>query len=136
MILRLLHDLQQEISASLLLITHDLGVVAAMADDVLVMYAGRVVEYADVDTLFHAPRHPYTRALLSCMTSVDDDRSAPFIPIGGSPPDLRNPPPGCRFATRCPEAEAACTTWEPRGRRLSPSHVVACRHVAEVPADA
>ena len=63
-ILRLLHDLQAEMHASLLLITHDLGVVAAMADDVLVMYAGRVVERADVDTLFHAPRHPYTRALL------------------------------------------------------------------------
>ena len=66
-ILRLLHELQQEMGAALLLITHDLGVVASMADDVLVMYAGRVVERADVDTLFHAPRHPYTHALLGCV---------------------------------------------------------------------
>jgi len=130
-ILRLLHDLQEEIAASLLLITHDLGVVAAMADDVIVMYAGRVVEYADVDTLFHAPRHPYTRALLACLTGVDDDRSSPFTPIVGAPPDLRAPPPGCRFAPRCPAAEPECTRWEPRARRLSSTQFVACRRVAE-----
>ncbi len=88
-ILRLLHDLQQEMHASLLLITHDLGVVASMADDVLVMYAGRVVERADVDTLFHAPRHPYTRALLDCVAGIEDDRTSPLQPIEGAPPDLR-----------------------------------------------
>ena len=134
-ILRLLYDLQQDMAASLLLITHDLGVVAAMADDVLVMYAGRVVEHADVDTLFHAPRHPYTRALLSCMMDVEDDRSAPLAPIAGTPPDLRTPPPGCRFAPRCPAAEPACLDWEPVAQRLSDTHDVACRRVAEALVD-
>jgi oligopeptide/dipeptide ABC transporter ATP-binding protein len=130
-ILRLLHDLQQEMAASLLLITHDLAVVAAMADDVVVMYAGRVVEQADVDTLFHAPKHPYTRALLGCITGIDDDREAPFTPIGGSPPDMRNPPPGCRFAPRCPLAEATCTAWQAHLETLTATHAVACRRVAE-----
>ncbi|MGH7121650.1 MAG: ABC transporter ATP-binding protein [Acetobacteraceae bacterium] len=132
-ILRVLHDLQEEMTASLLLITHDLGVVAAMADDVVVMYAGRVVEQADVDSLFHAPSHPYTRALLACVTGLDDDRSAPFTPISGAPPHLRAPPPGCRFAPRCPEAEPACTAWEPRLRRVSPTQLAACLHVADAP---
>lgn len=131
-ILRVLHDLQEEMTASLLLITHDLGVVAAMADEVVVMYAGRVVEQADVDTIFHAPRHPYTRALLACVTGIEDDRSAPFTPIAGTPPDLRAPPPGCRFAPRCPEAEPACTAWEPQLRRVSPTQMAACLHVSEV----
>lgn len=130
-ILRLLHDLQQEMSASLLLITHDLGIVAAMADDVVVMYAGRVVECADVETLFHAPRHPYTRALLSCMMGIEDSRAAPLTPIIGSPPDLRLPPPGCRFAPRCPEAEAACSNWTPQLIRLSATQVTACRRIDE-----
>jgi peptide/nickel transport system ATP-binding protein len=135
-ILRLLHDLQEEMAASLLLITHDLGVVAAMADDVVVMYAGRIVEQADVDTLFHAPSHPYTRALLACVTRVEDDRLAPFTPIAGAPPDLRAPPPGCRFAPRCPVAEPACTAWEPHLRRVSPTQAAACRRIADAPAHA
>ena len=134
-ILRLLYDLQQDMAASLLLITHDLGVVAAMADDVLVMYAGRVVEYADVDTLFHASRHPYTRALLSCMTGVEDDRNVPLSPIAGAPPDLHSPPPGCRFAPRCRYAERACTEWQPVAQSLSGTHAVACRRVAEMLVD-
>jgi oligopeptide/dipeptide ABC transporter ATP-binding protein len=130
-ILRLLHDLQQEMGASLLLITHDLGVVAAMADDVLVMYAGRIVEQADVDTLFHAPRHPYTRALLACVLNVEDDQTAPLEPIGGAPPDLRRPPPGCRFAPRCPSAVAACLTQQPRLVPVADRHAVACLLVEE-----
>jgi oligopeptide/dipeptide ABC transporter ATP-binding protein len=134
-ILRLLYDLQQEMAASLLLITHDLGVVAAMADDVLVMYAGHVVEYADVDTLFHAPRHPYTRALLSCVTTVEDDRNVPLSPIAGAPPDLHSPPPGCRFAPRCRYAERACTEWLPAAQHLSSTHAVACRRVADTLVD-
>jgi len=134
-ILRLLYDLQQEMAASMLLITHDLGVVAAMADDVLVMYAGQVVEQADVDTLFHQPRHPYTRALLACMMGVEDDRAVPLTPIAGSPPDLRDPPPGCRFAPRCPAAEAACSAWAPVALRLTDNHVIACRRATEALVD-
>jgi oligopeptide/dipeptide ABC transporter ATP-binding protein len=125
-ILRLLHDLQRDMGAALLLITHDLGVVAAMADEVLVMYAGRIVERADVDTLFHNPRHPYTRALLACVAGIEDDRRAPLEPIGGSAPDLRNPPPGCRFAPRCPSAQDICRRQDQTLHAVSSDHEVAC----------
>jgi oligopeptide/dipeptide ABC transporter ATP-binding protein len=125
-ILRLLHDLQRDMGAALLLITHDLGVVAAMADEVLVMYAGRIVERADVDTLFHAPRHPYTKALLACVAGIEDNRRTPLEPIGGSAPDLRNPPPGCRFAPRCPSAQDVCRREDQTLRLVSRDHEAAC----------
>jgi oligopeptide/dipeptide ABC transporter ATP-binding protein len=125
-ILRLLHELQQEMGAALLLITHDLGVVAAVADEVLVMYAGRVVERADVDTLFHAPRHPYTQALLACVLNIEDDRRSPLEPIGGQPPDLHHPPPGCRFSARCPRAVASCRRQDPQLLPVSDRQAVAC----------
>jgi oligopeptide/dipeptide ABC transporter ATP-binding protein len=125
-ILRLLHDLQRDMGAALLLITHDLGVVAAMADEVLVMYAGRIVERAEVDTLFHNPRHPYTKALLACVAGIEDDRRTPLEPIGGSAPDLRNPPPGCRFAPRCPSAQDICRRQDQTLRSVSSDHEAAC----------
>jgi oligopeptide/dipeptide ABC transporter ATP-binding protein len=125
-ILRLLHDLQRDMGAALLLITHDLGVVAAMADEVLVMYAGRIVERADVDTLFHNPLHPYTQALLACVAGIEDDRRTPLEPIGGSAPDLRNPPPGCRFAPRCPSAQDICRRQDQTLRSVSSDHESAC----------
>jgi oligopeptide/dipeptide ABC transporter ATP-binding protein len=125
-ILRLLHDLQRDMGAALLLITHDLGVVAAMADEVLVMYAGRIVERADVDTLFHNPRHPYTKALLACVAGIEDDRRTPLEPIGGSAPDLRNPPPGCRFAPRCQSAQDICRRQDQTLRSVSSDHEAAC----------
>jgi oligopeptide/dipeptide ABC transporter ATP-binding protein len=125
-ILRLLHDLQRDMGAALLLITHDLGVVAAMADEVLVMYAGRIVERADVDTLFHHPRHPYTKALLACVAGIEDDHRTPLEPISGSAPDLRNPPSGCRFAPRCPSAQDICRREDQTLRSVSPNHEAAC----------
>ena len=125
-ILRLLHELQQEMGAALLLITHDLGVVAAMADEVLVMYAGRVVERADVDTLFHAPRHPYTQALLACVLDIEDDGRSPLAPIAGQPPDLHHPPPGCRFSPRCPRAVASCRRQDPQLLPVSDRQAAAC----------
>jgi oligopeptide transport system ATP-binding protein len=125
-ILRLLYDLQQEMGVALLMITHDLGVVAALADEVVVMYAGRVIERADVDTLFHAPAHPYTRALLDCAIGLEDDRATPLEPIGGAPPDLRRRPPGCSFAPRCPRVVDACFVAEPPLRLVSAGHDVAC----------
>jgi oligopeptide/dipeptide ABC transporter ATP-binding protein len=124
-ILHLLNDLQRAMHASLLLITHDLGVVAAMADEVLVMYAGRIVERADVDTLFHAPRHPYTAALLACIEGIND-RKAPLEPIQGTAPDLKTLPLGCRFAPRCPAVRDACRTVEPVLEPIAPGHDVAC----------
>ncbi len=135
-ILRLLRDLQQEMDASMLLITHDLGVVAAMADEVMVMYAGRIVEHADVDTLFHNPRHPYTKALLACATGIEDDRSVPLEPIGGSAPDLRRPPLGCRFAPRCGAVQDICRTQDQSLRAVAGGHEVACVAVEQERADA
>lgn len=134
-ILRLLHDLQQEMHASMLLITHDLGVVAAMADTVMVMYAGRIVEQADVDTLFHSPLHPYTKALLACVAEIDADRSAPLEAIGGMAPDLRNPPKGCRFAPRCPMVQDICRANDPALQAVSGGHSVACLLVNRERAD-
>ncbi|HTI03288.1 MAG TPA: ABC transporter ATP-binding protein [Acidisoma sp.] len=134
-ILRLLHTLQSEMQAALLLITHDLGVVANLADEVVVMYAGHVVERADVDTLFHAPRHPYTRALLDCAISLDDDRRKPLEPITGVPPDLRHRPPGCQFAPRCPQVMPRCRMVDPALVSVAPGHEVACLLVAAETAD-
>ena len=125
-ILRLLHDLQSAVGLSLLMITHDLGVVAALADEVVVMYAGRVVERADVDNLFHNPLHPYTRALLACAISLDDDRASPLEPIAGAPPDLRHRPPGCQFAPRCPLVIDKCRRLDPPLLPMSPLQDVAC----------
>ena len=125
-ILRLLHDLQQAMGSSLLMITHDLGVVAALADEVVVMYAGRVAERADVDSLFHNPLHPYTRALLACAIGLDDDRNTPLEPIAGAPPDLRHRPPGCQFAPRCPAAIDKCRRQDPPLLPVTPLQDVAC----------
>jgi oligopeptide/dipeptide ABC transporter ATP-binding protein len=89
------------------------------------MYAGRIVERADVDTLFHAPRHPYTKALLACIEGVND-RKAPLEPIQGTAPDLKNLPQGCRFAPRCPAVRDICRTQNPVLKPISPGHDVAC----------
>jgi peptide/nickel transport system ATP-binding protein/oligopeptide transport system ATP-binding protein len=97
-----------------------------MADEVLVMYAGRIVERADVDTLFHCPRHPYTKALLACMAGIEDDRNRPLEPIEGTAPDLTHPPPGCRFAPRCPVTQDRCRVEDPRLLAASDGHAVAC----------
>jgi peptide/nickel transport system ATP-binding protein len=104
-ILRLLVELQEEFEMSILLITHDLGVVAEVADRVVVLYAGKVMETADVYGLFDEPSHPYTRALLDCLPG----RGGRMRSIGGTLPDPTDPPPGCRFAARCPHAVDACT---------------------------
>ncbi|MGW1375168.1 ABC transporter ATP-binding protein [Streptomyces sp. NPDC002446] len=106
-ILELLARLQQERGLAVVLITHDLGVVARVAHEVLVMYGGRAVERADVDDLFAAPAHPYTRGLLDSLPRLDDD--APLRAIPGSPPSLLTPAPGCAFAPRCPLLAGATT---------------------------
>ena len=103
-VLNLLADLQAERGMAVLFVTHDLGVVAEVADRVVVMYAGRVMESAGVDALFDDPAHPYTRALLACLPGRGD----PFETIGGSIPDPTDPPDGCRFHPRCPHAVADC----------------------------
>ncbi|HTO81773.1 MAG TPA: ABC transporter ATP-binding protein [Methylomirabilota bacterium] len=128
-ILRLLADLQRRLGSAMVLITHDLGVIAAMADEVLVMYAGRVVELADVDTIFHAPKHPYTRGLLQSLVRLEDGRDSVLQPIAGAPPNLIDLPPGCPFRPRCIHAVERCATELPPLRKLVDGRQVAC-HLA------
>jgi oligopeptide/dipeptide ABC transporter ATP-binding protein len=111
-ILELLEDLRHKLGLSLILITHDLSVIAETCDRVLIMYAGRVAEEGRVDEVFRRPRHPYTQKLLSAFPNIHADRRTLDI-IPGSPPDLRQPPPGCRFAPRCAFAMAVCSEVVP-----------------------
>ena len=108
-IIRELGQLREETGAGIILVTHDLGVVADVADRVIVMYAGRVVEQGTLDELFYDPQHPYTWGLLGSITRVDRDRSQKLPAIPGSPPSLLAPPQGCHFRPRCPYAFEQCT---------------------------
>jgi oligopeptide/dipeptide ABC transporter ATP-binding protein len=127
-ILNLLMDLQDEFGFTYLFIAHDLSVVAQIASRVAVMYVGRFAEMAPTEALFARPRHPYTHALLSAIPHVDPDR--PFKPdrLDGEIPSPADPPPGCRFQTRCPHADARCRAEEPAWRAVAPDHFVACHH--------
>ena len=125
-ILDLLKDLAQRANSALILITHDLGVVARYADRVVVMYAGRVVEAAPARQLYARPRHPYTRGLLASVPRLDGDTDARLVPIPGQPPDLARLPGGCAFAPRCGQASAACHSARPALRELDVGHQVAC----------
>ncbi|MFM8681141.1 MAG: ABC transporter ATP-binding protein [Alphaproteobacteria bacterium] len=126
-ILDLMKALRRERGTSILLITHDMGVVADMADRVAVMYAGRIVESGPVDAIFADPRHPYTRLLLRSVPRLDDAPKAEMTVIAGSVPAQGAWPPGCRFAPRCPLAEAACTAREPLEEELPDGRRVSCR---------
>jgi oligopeptide transport system ATP-binding protein len=125
-IMELLDQLQQERNMSIVLITHDLGVVAEAADRVAVMYAGRVVESGTVKDVLTTPRHPYTQALLA---SIPDPSEATLTPIVGSPPDMANLPSGCPFRPRCPLADERCITEVPVSQHVGPNeHCSACHH--------
>ena len=124
-ILELIRELRVEFGMAVLLITHALGVVAEMADRVAVMYAGRIVEMADVATIFAAPRHPYTTGLLASIPDlVQSGQRLATIP--GTVPNLLNPPPGCRFWPRCPRADAACRDAQPPLVEVGAGHLAAC----------
>ena len=112
-ILNLLRELQAELGLAYLFITHDLGVVRYLADEVAVMYLGQVVERAGAEALFADPRHPYTRGLLKAVPSVDPARRSDAPPVLGDVPSPSAPPPGCRFHTRCPEVFDRCRSEEP-----------------------
>jgi oligopeptide/dipeptide ABC transporter ATP-binding protein len=117
-IIELLRDLNQEHGLSVILITHDLGVVAEIADRVLVMYAGQIVEQGSLDEIFYDPQHPYTWGLLGSIARLDEKRTERLSQIGGQPPSLLAPPTGCRFAPRCPHAFGKCSELPPLGQRL------------------
>jgi peptide/nickel transport system ATP-binding protein len=126
-ILRLLGQLQREFGMSVLLITHDLGVVAEVADRAVVMYAGKVMERADVEALFDRPAHPYTRALLDCLPGRGHD----LVSIEGRIPDATDPPQGCRFHPRCRYAVDACREGDqPPAHPVGPDHDASCVHHA------
>ena len=124
-ILALLDDLKRETGTAIVLVTHDLGVVADHADDVAVMYAGRIAEQAPAATLFARPEHPYTAGLLGAAPG-EGARGERLASIEGTVPDLRAPPPGCRFAPRCPFAVARCGVEVPPLARVAEDHVSAC----------
>ena len=132
-VLNLLRRLQDEFGLTYLFISHDLGVVQYMCDEIAVMYLGQVVEYADRISLFTEPLHPYTWALLSAVPSADPairDR-ADRVRLLGDPPSAIDPPPGCRFASRCPFSQAICTQDTPPLRTVKDGHTVACHLVSD-----
>jgi peptide/nickel transport system ATP-binding protein len=112
-ILDLIQRLQRELDTAIVMITHDLGVVAEVTDDIAVMYAGRIVEYADKETIFAAPEHPYTWGLLKSIPRLDLPRDEPLVPIPGRPPSLILKPPGCSFHPRCPYVREAHKKIDP-----------------------
>jgi oligopeptide/dipeptide ABC transporter ATP-binding protein len=137
-ILELLRQLQAELGMAILFITHDLGVVAELADRVVVMYAGRAVEEAPVHALFAAPRMPYTQALLRSIPRVDRAAATRgrLAAIRGNMPDARDLPAGCSFHPRCAGAQAACVTTLPHYEEIAAGHRVRCRRWRELAADA
>jgi len=125
-ILQLIDRLNRERGLAVILITHDLGVVAEVADRVLVMYAGQVVEDATLDEIFYAPKHPYTWGLLGSLARLDQPRTARLVQIPGAPPSLLAPPSGCRFAPRCSHVFEECTVLPPLESRTGGMHLDRC----------
>ena len=128
-ILNLLKSLQKQLGFTFLFISHDLSVVAHICDNVAVMYLGTLVETAPTKKLFSNPSHPYTKALLSSIPSLDPDESKKAQKLEGEIPSPANPPPGCKFHTRCPMAEDRCRKEVPQWRELSEDHYAACHLV-------
>jgi len=132
-ILDLISDLQSEFGSAVIIITHDLGVVAELSDDILVMYAGRVAEYGSAADIFARPGHPYTWGLLSSMPRMDRERTARLVPIPGTPPSLIRVPSGCPFHPRCryaPLTGGRSETEVPELREVTPRHLSACHLTA------
>jgi oligopeptide transport system ATP-binding protein len=125
-IIDLMRELQEKTGASIIIITHDLGVVADLAQRVVVMYAGKVVEQGTVDDIFYNPQHPYTWGLLRSVPRLDDMKKADLVPIDGTPPDLFAPPKGCAFAARCPYAMNICLQEDPEHKKVNAEHSAAC----------
>lgn len=131
-ILEILRDVHQRLNTAMVFITHDMSVVAELADRVAVMYAGRIVELGPVDDVFYGARHPYTQALMAAVPSLDGDPRA-LRAISGHPPDLRRLAPGCRFQDRCPFVVEACRLREPVLSLVGADHTAACHRLDELP---
>jgi oligopeptide transport system ATP-binding protein len=131
-IVRLLNELQQEFGMSIIMITHDLGVIAGISDEVIVLYGGRICEQAPAQALFDNPRHPYTRGLLNSVPRLDREIQGKLQAIPGNPPNLLQLPPGCAFVERCTERRKQCSTCPPPLLEVTPGHRVAC-HLEEGP---
>ncbi|WMT43452.1 ABC transporter ATP-binding protein [Paenibacillus sp. D2_2] len=125
-IMDVMKEMQQHLGTSIILITHDLGVVAGMCDRVIVMYAGEVVETGTKWEIFKNPQHPYTKGLLRSMPRLDQKKGEPLIPIIGTPPDLIKPPIGCPFAARCDKAMKICERIDPEATLFSDTHQARC----------
>ena len=128
-ILVLLRRLQKELGMGMVLVTHDLGVAAEIADRVAVMYAGQIVEQGPVRDVLQAPAHPYTRGLLASTVRTGGRE---IEAIGGAPPDLRDPPPGCAFAARCPDMREACTQEQPAPDLFAPARMARCIRLGQL----
>ncbi|MCA9964030.1 MAG: ABC transporter ATP-binding protein [Anaerolineales bacterium] len=128
-VIQLLRQIQQKEGSTVVLITHDLGVHANLADRIIILYAGKIVEEADTRTILKNPRHPYTQYLINSLPSLDEKKERHSIP--GRPPALDNPPDGCRFHTRCPYVMDRCRTVDPQMIYLQPGHRAACHLLTE-----
>ncbi|MEQ8689796.1 MAG: ABC transporter ATP-binding protein [Pseudomonadales bacterium] len=131
-ILELLQNMQNESNTSIIMITHDLGVIAETCDDVVVMYAGRVAEQGTVEEVFNAPRHPYTQGLLSSIPRLDSQRKTRLQTIEGMVPALQDMPEGCRFNNRCPHADEQCVNSSPGLDGEEGGHRTACHHWSRI----
>ncbi|MBI4769488.1 MAG: ABC transporter ATP-binding protein, partial [Chloroflexi bacterium] len=125
-IIELVKRLRQELGMAIIWITHDLGIIAGLAQQVMVMYAGFVVERASVKELYANPQHPYTRALLGSLPRIDEQRASRLVNIEGLPPDMLTAPQGCPFAARCPCAYERCLDENPALLPIEMGHEVAC----------
>ncbi len=125
-IIDVMNELQSDMDMSIIMITHDLGVIAGISDNVLVMYAGRICEYAPVDDIFRDPQHPYTRGLLNSVPRLDGDTNRALHAIPGNPPNMQHLPTGCAFHERCEFQREICVTEQPALTRINDSRQKAC----------
>ena len=125
-VLELIDSLRKESSSSIIMITHNLGVVAKLCDRVAIMYGGKIVEIGTDEEIFYDPKHPYTIGLLSCIANPEEENTQQIKPIPGSPPDLMNPPKGCPFVDRCDKAMKVCKLYMPELKEFSLTHQSRC----------